>query len=781
MTIINPIPVYPIGFQPVTPVTPFTYRDGATYLDILESLKHYIAEVLVPWIQNELETEQGDVQSIVNDLIEQFNAAVTAMLNGSVVFSDPVMTSIFNNATTTFRTALDATFATKTSVESLETLTTIGRLGESAMHDKYVSALTLPENYGDDATDITALLMERLSEGKNWLKLGSGKFKIKSNVSSLAQSGLHIEGSHAGATELILDQTTSPALAIAGSIGSNINLTANVAFGEYRLTVASTTGMQVGDTLLLGSNAPAVTYSPASVAGSQGELVRIKTVDSATQVSLWGQIRGTYTTTDVATVQIVNMVKGFSLNGMTIRNNKPMQGTYDLVTLERVQNIVIDDVTFDKSDSMAVRLTDCYDGYININAWDQPDTTSGTPPRFGYGVGAYGATENMQINVNATRLRHAFTTGTLANRKGIPRGIVVSGVAKEMTGPAWDTHPGADGIIFDNAYAHSCTHAAFQIRSRNTIVLGGGGDYCGAGVWVTGDFSGSAVIGAAFNHLGGVGTGNGQNSQTLNGGGYGLVLFAEYSSDFTYKDNVHRYVSRSGVLIQAPTTPSAAKKIIIDGNEFIDVGSNGSSNHGIWFNSSITDIVDCVIINNSFTARAADVEPYSGGAIQSAIRVDSTAATSLYAVNNVILPGVVELLGGTSAGNVVDINNVFPGDPLKATKTGTMDAYNSTNRRAISARTTGDNQPRVAMYTHGSVKWGAGNAAEDIELYRPGAKVLILALGGNTAVEYREPDADGKTSLFIRRNTAGSQAVAAVTQGVADSAGTGFRYLRVPN
>lgn len=48
-------------------------------------------------------------------------------------------------------------------------------------------------------------------------------------------------------------------------------------------------------------------------------------------------------------------------------------------------------------------------------------------------------------------------------------------------------------------------------------------------------------------------------------------------------------------------------------------------------------------------------------------------------------------------------------------------------------------------------------------------------------VRLSNPIADGETALLVRRNVAGTCSIQRVTVGASDSAGQGFRVLRVPN
>jgi hypothetical protein len=53
-TSLNPFP-FPVRLPALTNITPFTYRDGMTYLDVLEAMRHYITVDLVPGLDAAIE------------------------------------------------------------------------------------------------------------------------------------------------------------------------------------------------------------------------------------------------------------------------------------------------------------------------------------------------------------------------------------------------------------------------------------------------------------------------------------------------------------------------------------------------------------------------------------------------------------------------------------------------------------------------------------------------------------------------------------------------------
>lgn len=85
MSTIPPITGIPVigypDFTPYTQITPFTVRDGATYLLTLEALKDWIRDVLVPQIDAQI-AGLGDAWSAdITDIVNQTNQTVTDLTN----------------------------------------------------------------------------------------------------------------------------------------------------------------------------------------------------------------------------------------------------------------------------------------------------------------------------------------------------------------------------------------------------------------------------------------------------------------------------------------------------------------------------------------------------------------------------------------------------------------------------------------------------------------------------------------------------------------------------
>jgi hypothetical protein len=91
-------------------ITPFTYRDGSTYLNELELYKRYIERDLIPWVQTNYDALSADFIVQVNLLITSVNMAIEAVLNDSVEVQDAVVAQLVENSVSLTAVALDAKY-----------------------------------------------------------------------------------------------------------------------------------------------------------------------------------------------------------------------------------------------------------------------------------------------------------------------------------------------------------------------------------------------------------------------------------------------------------------------------------------------------------------------------------------------------------------------------------------------------------------------------------------------------------------------------------------------
>lgn len=127
--ILVPLP----DFRPVSNITPFTVRDGMTFLAKFEALSIYVSTVLVPALDTEIKEMEDAWQEQVTFLTDYINQAINAIINDSIDIQDPVVAEMVNDPESLSRQALDDLYAAK----SIQTLIETGRLSEDELNETY--------------------------------------------------------------------------------------------------------------------------------------------------------------------------------------------------------------------------------------------------------------------------------------------------------------------------------------------------------------------------------------------------------------------------------------------------------------------------------------------------------------------------------------------------------------------------------------------------------------------------------------------------------------------
>lgn len=126
-------PPYIPDYSPMPNITPFTYRDGLTYLQRMERLVKYINRVVVPWVQENYDTLADTFVTQVNVLIDYFNEQIgdldgksveeaiddliDQVVNDSIQLQDPVMAAIVQDTNSVTRPALDTIYRQRINVQ----------------------------------------------------------------------------------------------------------------------------------------------------------------------------------------------------------------------------------------------------------------------------------------------------------------------------------------------------------------------------------------------------------------------------------------------------------------------------------------------------------------------------------------------------------------------------------------------------------------------------------------------------------------------------------------
>lgn len=102
------IPPYVPVYGPVPNITPFTYRDGATYLQILEGLRTYINRTIVPFVNGSMSDYMQIFEDEVNRLIDAINDAIEDIINSSITIQDPIVAQLIEDVNSLTHQALVA-------------------------------------------------------------------------------------------------------------------------------------------------------------------------------------------------------------------------------------------------------------------------------------------------------------------------------------------------------------------------------------------------------------------------------------------------------------------------------------------------------------------------------------------------------------------------------------------------------------------------------------------------------------------------------------------------
>lgn len=186
MTIVNPI-ITPlaIGSVELTNITPFTYRDGLTYVEVLQGLRTYITQTLVP----EVESIVGDVAAWTEGemaaLVQYVDNAVKSIIGSSVDVQDPVVAALIANELSATRTALDALFVKSDELDDEVAAIVVDDNSATgiALLERFVRRA--PEPTGIRASDtamLQGLIDTAIANGGGEILLAPGTYEVSSLV-----------------------------------------------------------------------------------------------------------------------------------------------------------------------------------------------------------------------------------------------------------------------------------------------------------------------------------------------------------------------------------------------------------------------------------------------------------------------------------------------------------------------------------------------------------------------------------------------------------------------
>ena len=309
---------------------------------------------------------------------------------------------------------------------------------------------------GDGVTDDSDAL-ELAFNRSNAVVDGGGKtYKVTRALSTFTVSNLKIQNLKIDSSSTT---TTTPIIKFAGVRGSNITVSSNIAVTATTITMASTSGLSAGQYIFVGSNA----FYSSGQNSKIGEIVKIYSVDSGTQVTLSNPTLYAYATADSAYVQPLTTVKNITLDNVSMVGNPTAAVLGWAVATDVSENFSATNCEFRKYNYAAIRADRSVNTYIqNCRAYD----ALGAGYAYGFMM-TFGCYNYVVDGCYGENLRHLITTGGTDGVNVFAK--CVNSTVMEAWSSGLDAHCNTDYID----YSHNTIQLSARTVTEGIIIQGG--------------------------------------------------------------------------------------------------------------------------------------------------------------------------------------------------------------------------------------------------------------------------------------------------------------------
>lgn len=327
---------------------------------------------------------------------------------------------------------------------------------------------------GDDYTGELTEAIQETRAASRVLHVAEGVYGVSSKLTGSETTPLTLRGAGKGATIFEHGASGLSMFDASGSfIATGVTLTAPAAVGAVQITLTSTTGIAPKDLLLLRDQT-AILYSNdhKTQVACGGEWVRVRSIDSTTQLTLWGRLKRAYTIG--SDLRKAAQTRYLTFENFTIANAAPgsMPVGSNGITIVGGERLRLRNLEFRDMDANCLYLQTCFDAeVVGSDFYDSRDLESGLNP---YSLILKNGTQHVVMRGCRQRYgRHLITTGPSGDTLEIPSAdvLVDSCIATEMSQAAFDTHPGSERFVFANCVAHACLDKGFQLRGPRCSVI----------------------------------------------------------------------------------------------------------------------------------------------------------------------------------------------------------------------------------------------------------------------------------------------------------------------
>lgn len=459
---------YAFSRTPMSNITPFTYRDGATYLNLLYGLIEFVNEKHIP-----------EINGIITDterLIDENKTSSEALYNNFVTTASTTIAG-WNTLFDEFMADVSARIGA-INADVIKSLT-VGKGDITTLADDY--GVLDKTGAADAYTPLQAALNATPNGGS--LTIRPGVYALSQPLVSTGKS-VHIKADGVK----IVYSGTGAALSLNGSYGQTFYVS-----GTTKATVAidgvTTPVMELATT----ENAP---YRP----GDTVKIVADNLIPGGRPEALgFGARTGQFATVHSVAGNVVRIIAGDFIDPMTVNVRMAKLNSYTATVTGMTFSVPAG--TVDASLSRAIRFADlhkpiarnidieqagaegvlfvsCY-GYLADNVSVGFGNNNPGNNQYGYGVSDCMSSYGVVQNLKARFVRHAFTDSSFDIQAGSPLtsygrsyGAQVNGVSHGSGGTSFDTHNCSQEMSFLDCVSYDSADNAFNLRGRNHTLRG---------------------------------------------------------------------------------------------------------------------------------------------------------------------------------------------------------------------------------------------------------------------------------------------------------------------
>lgn len=454
------LPVFgPIIFPvpPMANVAPFTYRDGWTFLEMIEELRAYIYDVLVPGVDENFAAIILAFQNALEQITEDNNETIAEFGVLFQNFQDEVQLQIdsLNNLSGQVRLA-----------------SAYGATGDGVTNDApfIQAAINACPDGGtvivEPGTYVIATGPLLISGKSITLDLTDAIIQQKNDEEAVSFQGtLETALTASGITVVTTsgDETPRPAV--------QVTLSAPVTWKRGDVVKL------VADDVLPGSRTDGQLPPPAD-RNRVGQFLTVQAMNGpGTVATLMGTLRDPFTVNP--RIARLLPITGHLVGGDFQVHPDFVAANFNsgVIQMLNLQNPSIRGTKISRAGSQGIGMGNCYGYNIDGVTVNYSRNTPGTALGYGIndGVSEFGKVSNCHF----IQTRHAWTTGAVAippadtmNRYGRTYGTIISACTSQGSQhAAFDTHIDADNVTYTGCFATD-TIFAYNLRGRNHNVFG---------------------------------------------------------------------------------------------------------------------------------------------------------------------------------------------------------------------------------------------------------------------------------------------------------------------